>query len=262
MARVAASIPLNEWEKAVIAVALSWGAGVVDIVGYLSLHHAFVAHMTGNTVSSVLYGLDRNGPELLHRAAPIPAFFLGLLAGEVILESGKRRGRKHLAARALGLEAFCLAAFVALGLLRSGASDNFPETSTPTFVLLVGLIAVAMGVQSASLRKIGALTIFTTFITGTLTKLADDLACYLFWLRDRVKGRVRQRLGIALRLSPRQESFRAMVLLASLYLGYAAGSLVGAVGFHRWGVAIAAAPLGLVIAAVVVDLFRPMSPMP
>lgn len=259
---MAPSKPLQNWEKSIIAVALSWGAGVIDIVGYLSLHQAFAAHMTGNTVSSVLYGLDRDGPGLLHRLTPIPTFFLGLLAAEVIIESARRRGRRHIASRALGLEALCLAIFLALGLFRSGASANFRETSAPTFVLLIGLIAVAMGVQSASLRRIGALTIFTTFITGTLTKLADDLASYLFWLRDRVKGRLRQRLGVAMSLSPRRQSFQSVILLSALYLAYAAGALSGVTGFHHWGVAIAIGPLLLVSATVVVDLIRPMSPVP
>ena len=36
----------------------------------------------------------------------------------------------------------------------------------------------------AALRKIGALTLFTTFMTGTLTKLSNDLAEYFFWLHD------------------------------------------------------------------------------
>ena len=256
------STPLNEWEKASVAVALSWGAGVVDIVGYLSLHHAFVAHMTGNAVSSVLEAMDGNGAELFHRAIPIATFFIGLVAGEVVLETAKRRDYRHVASWALGLEAICLAAFLVAWLLRALAGRGFREPSAATFVLLVGLIAIAMGVQSASLRKVGALTIFTTFLTGTLTQLATDLADYLFWLRDRTRGRLRRRLGPALRLSPRQQSFRAVLLLASLFTAYALGALTGTAGFHRLGVIIVAAPLVLVVGAIAIDLIRPISPMP
>jgi uncharacterized membrane protein YoaK (UPF0700 family) len=258
---VASAKPFNKKEKAAIAVALSWGAGLVDVLGYLTLYHAFVANMTGNTVTSVLHGQQRNWPELFHRGVPIAAFFLGLLAGEVTLESAKRAKRCRIATRAFAIEAACLGAFLALGLLRFGSTPRV-RPSAPMFVVLVSLIAVAMGVQSASLRKIGALTIFTTFITGTLTKLANDMAIYGFWLRDATRGRTRQRLGAALRLSPRQESFQSMVILTALYIAYAMGALVGAEGFHRWGVAMAAAPLLLVVCAIVVDFVRPISPMP
>jgi len=254
--------PFSKKEKAAVAVALSWGAGLIDVVGYLTLYHAFVAHMTGNTVSTVLHGVERNWPDVLHRGVPIPAFFIGLLAGEITLEISKRRNRHRVTARALGLEALCLAAFLILGLLRFGATPHIREPSTPMFILLVSLIAAAMGVQSASLRKIGALTIFTTFITGTLTKLATDLADYLFWLRDRTRGRGSRRLTRALRLSARQESFQAVVLLSALYLAYVIGAFIGAIGFQHWGVAVAAAPLLLVLVAIVVDLIRPISPAP
>ena len=51
---MASPLPLSIKEKATLAVALSWGAGLIDVLGYLTLYQAFVAHMTGNTVSSVL----------------------------------------------------------------------------------------------------------------------------------------------------------------------------------------------------------------
>jgi uncharacterized membrane protein YoaK (UPF0700 family) len=253
--------PLSKKAKALVAVGLSWGAGLTDVVGYLTLHRAFTAHMTGNTVSTVMHAAEGSWREVLHRGAPIPAFFLGLLAGEIVLERAKRRRRRHVAARALGLEAICLGLFLALGLGWFGA-DRAPNPSPPLFLLLVLLVAAAMGIQSASLRKVGALTIFTTFITGTLTKLADDVAKYLFWLRDRTRGRTRRRLGKALRLSVRQEPFQSTVLLAALYLSYAVGALAGVEGFQRWGVAVAAAPLLLVLSAVAIDLLRPIAPVP
>jgi uncharacterized membrane protein YoaK (UPF0700 family) len=260
---VQSPLPLSNKEKAILAVGLSWGAGLIDVIGYLTLYHAFVAHMTGNTVSSVMHGMGHNWREMLHRGAPIPAFFAGLLAGEVALEAAKRRRRRHVASRALAIEAICLAAFLGFGTWILGAGPKAAaEPTTPQFVFLVALIAVAMGVQSAALRKVGALTVFTTFITGTLTKLAQDLSEYLFWLRDRTRGRFRNRLGKALRLSPRQESFQSVVLLALLYLAYGGGAVFGVFGFHRWGVTIAAAPLALVLVAIGADLARPISPVP
>lgn len=260
---VPAPLPLSNIEKATLAVGLSWGAGLIDVIGYLTLYHAFVAHMTGNTVSSVMHGMGHNWPEMLHRGTPIPAFFAGLLAAEVALEAAKRRGRRNIAGRALAIEALCLAAFLGFGRwILGGGPRAAAEPTTPQFVFLVALMAVAMGAQSAALRKVGALTVFTTFITGTLTKLAQDLSEYLFWLRDRTRGRVRARLGKALRVSMKQESFQSVVLLTLLYFAYAGGAVFGVYGFHRWGVTIAAAPLALVLVTIGVDLVRPISPVP
>lgn len=258
---MASAKPFNRKQKAAIAVALSWGAGLIDVLGYLTLYHAFVANMTGNTVTSVLHGVQGHWSETFHRGVPIAAFFVGLMPGEVTLESAKRAKRHRIAARAFAMEAICLGAFLTLSMLRFGPTMRV-RPSAAMFVLLVSLIAIAMGVQSASLRKIGALTIFTTFVTGTLTKLANDITVYCFWLRDVTRGRTRQRLGAALRLSPRQESFQSMVLLTVLYLAYAAGALVGAEGFYRWGLAMAAAPLGFVLCAMAIDIVRPISPVP
>jgi len=254
--------PLGHLEKAVLAVALSWGAGIIDAVGYLSLYKAFVAHMTGNTVSSVLHAFSRDWMDVFHRAMPIPMFFMGLMMGEIVLERAKRRRRRHVASRALAVEAMMLAAFLGAGLPLFGATPHIQGASPGEFGFLVAVIAVAMGVQSASLRKVGALTVFTTFITGTLTKLANDLSEYLFWLRDRTKGRFRRRIGPALRISGRQESFQSVVLLSALYVAYALGGLCGAAGFHWIGIAIAAIPLTLILAAIATDLLRPISPVP
>ncbi|HSU69320.1 MAG TPA: YoaK family protein [Tepidisphaeraceae bacterium] len=254
--------PLSHKEKTILAIALSWGAGLIDVLGYVTLYHAFVAHMTGNTVSAVLHGVEHNWREVLHRGTPIPAFFLGLLSAEAVLEWSKRRGDRRIAARAMSIEAACLAAFLGLGLSVLGPTPRVTDPSAAQFIALVALIAVAMGVQSAAMRKIGALTIFTTFMTGTLTKLAKDLCDYFFWLHDRTQGRLAQRFGSVLRLSPRQESFQSVILLTAVYFSYATGALCGAFGFHRWGVAIAAAPLTLVVVTVIADLVRPISPVP
>lgn len=252
--------PSQRLGKSLIAVALSWGAGLVDVVGYLVLDHAFVAHMTGNTVSTVLHGLEHNWPTMLHRGAPIPAFFIGLLVGEIVLEAARRRKSRCVASHALWIEAVCLAAFVGCGLALFGANSKVAATSLASFLLLLIPIAAAMGIQSAALRKVGALTIFTTFITGTLTKLANDVADYIFWFRDQTRGGFFLHVGQAIRLSPQQECFQAVVLLTALYCAYAGGALSGVLGFHHWGVAIVSAPLLLVLLAILVDQLHPLQP--
>lgn len=254
--------PLSHKEKAVLALALSWAAGSIDALGYLLLFKAFVAHMSGNTVSVVLHAVDGQALEVLHRGVPIPAFFLGLLTGELVLEAANRRRRRRIVWRSLVIEAVCLSAFILLGFTLCGPRPGTYPHSAAVFVLMTSLAALAMGVQNASLRRVGAVTIFTTHITGTLTKLANDLAEYLFWFRDRTRGRLAQRLAPTLRLSVRQTAFQAVILLSGLYLSYALGALAGALGFRRFGPGMAAAPLALVLGAILMDLLRPIAPAP
>ena len=136
---------LSKTEKAALSVALSWGAGLIDIVGYQFLYHAFAAHMTGNTVSSVLHAYQRNWPELLHRCAPVPAFFAGLLAGEITLERAKRGKGKHVAAQAFVIEAILLAVFLIVGWACYGATPHFRKASSGMFVFLISLNAYEAG---------------------------------------------------------------------------------------------------------------------
>ena len=43
--------PLTSLERVTIALLMTWTAGFVDIVGYVSLYGLYVSHMSGNTVA-------------------------------------------------------------------------------------------------------------------------------------------------------------------------------------------------------------------
>ena len=43
--------PLTTVEKVILALAMTWAAGFVDLVGYVSLYGLYTSHMTGNTVA-------------------------------------------------------------------------------------------------------------------------------------------------------------------------------------------------------------------
>jgi len=43
--------PLSWFEKLNLAFAMTWAAGFVDLVGYISLYGLYTTHMTGNTVA-------------------------------------------------------------------------------------------------------------------------------------------------------------------------------------------------------------------
>jgi uncharacterized membrane protein YoaK (UPF0700 family) len=91
--------------KSSIALCLTFAAGYVDIVGYLSVYHTFTAHMTGNTVHLGNYLFSRNQSEVAIAATVLIAFIVGSLAGRILIEAGARHKIRSIASLTLGFEA-------------------------------------------------------------------------------------------------------------------------------------------------------------
>jgi uncharacterized membrane protein YoaK (UPF0700 family) len=149
-----------------LLLALSFAAGYVDALSYLGLGRVFTANMTGNTVLLAI-GLARLDTDAAVRSSVALAGFLtGAAVGGAVVERDRvesiwPRG----VTLALAIEAIILCVFAA-GWLRVG--------DAPTALPMAGLIALsalAMGVQSAAIRRLEVSGIATTYITGTLTHL-------------------------------------------------------------------------------------------
>ncbi len=50
--------PLTAVEKVTLALAMTWAAGFVDLVGYVSLYGLYTSHMTGNTIAMAYIGVS------------------------------------------------------------------------------------------------------------------------------------------------------------------------------------------------------------
>jgi uncharacterized membrane protein YoaK (UPF0700 family) len=170
-------------EKAWLALILALTAGCVDAVGYVVLWKVFTAHMSGNSVSAAVHTGEGKSAEAFHRASPIPLFVLGVALGAALSEFLARKGHRRIFAVAVALEASLLLVFLLWGgpLLRDG---GIPEDVPWRFYALVALPTLAMGVQNATLRRVGGATVRTTYISGMLTNFAEQTVQYLFWLRD------------------------------------------------------------------------------
>src|SRR6266478_8354365 len=154
---------------------LTWAAGSVDAISYLGLGHVFTAMMTGNTV---LLGLAIGQGELLAALRSIVAlmgFSIGVFIGAIIVECDSEPAEwPAVVTGALALETVILGIFAAIFWL-------IGSTRPGVIYLLIILLALAMGIQSAAVRRLGVPGIATTYITGTLTSLMVDL---LGWLRS------------------------------------------------------------------------------
>src|SRR5437763_3958059 len=148
-------------------LALTFTTGLVDAVSYLALGRVFTANMTGNIV---LLGFGIAGSGGLPVVAPLVSlacFLLGAGAGGGLV---KRMGPRHpvLMSWAIGLEVLLLAVaavVAAATTVRPGHASAY---------VLIGLMAFAMGVRNAVVRRIGVPDLTTTVLTMTLTGLAAE----------------------------------------------------------------------------------------
>ncbi len=242
--------------KRTIAIVLTFAAGIVDIVGYMTVYHLFVAHMTGTTVHLGNELEIGAWPDVAKAGVVIASFVVGSVAGRSIIESGTRRGRRTVASITMAAEAALVLAFVWTGsiVLRQFAADTIPVGSA---CLLLGLLAVGMGLQTATLTRIGPLTIHTTFVTGMLNKLAQEITRWLFWLHDS-RGDHRRMADFVIG-SGKQKAFRNALFMAAIWVSYMMGSIAGTWMDFRWKVAALYLPVGILIASIFVDQVRPLS---
>jgi len=163
---------LREWEseRGTLLMALTWTAGYVDVIGYLALGGVFTANMTGNTVLLGLHLSLEQGAALVRALVALGGFGAGLLIGAVIVERARGGGAwPGSVSQALVLEIAVLGLF-ALGWHLMGA-----DRSSGRLHILIALLAAAMGIQSAAVRRLDVPGIATTYMTGTLTSAVTGL---------------------------------------------------------------------------------------
>lgn len=243
--------PLPTWGRALVVLALAWIAGYVDAVGYLALLGVYTSHMTGNTAALARYVAVKNWQQGLQHAWPLVAFVIGLMAGAILTELGRRRGYHSRLALVMVAEIILLS-ILARADPRQAAS-----------VLWLGLPALAMGMQTVTVTRVGEQRVYSTYITGSLSKFGEALTGYLFWLWDR--WRARRGAGQAspawLRPSQRDQLYRHALLNLGLWALFLAGAVSGATLADRYGLRALGWPmLGLAL-LVLLDWRHPIAPV-
>jgi uncharacterized membrane protein YoaK (UPF0700 family) len=245
--------PQSNPSKSTVALLLSFVAGSVDVVGFLTLHYVFTAHVSGTTAH---LGIDLAGHEWSEAAiaaAVVGAFFCGSVMGRIIIEIGARVQFRRIASVTLALEALLLALFVLE--MRTGTLSHF-SPSVQRVCWLLGSLGCAMGLQTATLTRIGPLTIHTTFVTGMLNKLSQLVSHVLFEtysLHRPAAGRQghwRER---------RRTAASQATFIAGIWFIYLAGALVGAFLDSHFGPPALYLGVILLSCAIAVDGVRPLS---
>jgi uncharacterized membrane protein YoaK (UPF0700 family) len=243
----------RESERTLAAVAVALGAvgGYVDALGFLLLYQLFAANMSGN---SILLGISLGRGQwsvALHQFLPIPLFVAGVALGAALGELLARRGVRRTMAVLLALELTLLAGFLVLTrpLVQSG---TIAVTDDLRLAWFTALLTVPMGIQNAAMRRVGAVAVRTTFVTGTLTSWAEaTVSRAIAPTTPRASGEPGPAAGEAAAHGP--DTVRPGRLLGALWLAYVVGAALGAWAVGRWAVDALALPLALLASLIVWD---------
>ncbi len=238
--------------KSAVALLLAFSAGFVDIVGYLALYQLFTAHMTGTTVQLAHWGATHDWRAAAIAAGILAAFVLGSVAGRIVIEMGSRVHVRSIASATLFLELLLLA-----GVIQIGQARNADGQSAHFVGVLLFMLACAMGLQTATLTRIGPLTIHTTFVTGMLNKLAQLVAHGIYRGYDFLRSRSDQEKLIH-RNRGLQEVHNALFIFA-IWLLYLTGAISGTLLELRWKLLALYVPVSALLITIAIDQVRPLS---
>jgi uncharacterized membrane protein YoaK (UPF0700 family) len=183
-----------------LLVGLTVVTGLVDAFSYLVLGHVFVANMTGNVVFLGFALAGAPGFSLAASALALVAFWAGAYAGGTL---GGRVGSHR--GRLLSITASVEAALIGVSLLLVALSSHALDASTR--YPLIALMAVALGLQNATARRLAVPDLTTTVLTLTITGTAADNA------QRTEDGRLRSTTG------------RRTVSVLSMFVGALVGAL-------------------------------------
>lgn len=273
----------REREKAWFAIWLAWVASFVDATGYLILLRLALSHMSGNTIHLGLEISRADWSTALAWLLPVPLFVIGILLGALIQEAARQLKMRSTFSVLLTLEAALLLAFILCADAAFGGRHG-AHLSGSQFFLLAALAAVAMGMQTATVHKVGGQPVRTTYITGMLSDFGEALAAVVISVLALLTGRPtptrsqenkfggtqgdQQQSGATNDEHDGQDqpdappaldhaALRRVLLLGALWLAYALGAASGAYAETRWSAAALFFPFGSLLCLIALDLIWP-----
>lgn len=189
-------VPRWAWAGAGI---LSFVAGVVNSIGFLSFQHQGVTHVTGTTTLLGIAAAQSNYHEAVHFFVILISFMSGcVLAGLVVGDTKLALGRRY--GFALLIESTLL--FIAVLLLRQSN------------IMGAYFASCACGLQNAIVSTYSGAVIRTTHVSGVVTDLGIFLGHFL--------------RGVPV-------DTRRIRLYLLLFSSFFSGSVAGSAGFFHFG---------------------------
>ena len=155
----------------VAAMLLAAASGATDTIGYLTLGHVFTSAMTGNLVLLGISLAHRDGERVGRVLVSLACFMAGAALGARLARSPEPDDPvwPRAITRSLAIEALIFVGY-AVWWWHIGRDPDVYAKAT-----LLGVGALALGIQSASMQRFGP-GLNTTFLSGSLTTLVSWLA--------------------------------------------------------------------------------------
>ena len=216
-------------ERDVRLLVLAASAGSADAWSYFGLGHAFVANMTGNTVILGLAVFQDHG-DMLHPAIALGCYAAGAMLGS-LFTGGVRPGTVW--ARAISWT-LMLEALLLLAAEAGWIAIHLHINHSPSLELLLGTLALAIGMQSGAMVQLKIPGIVTTYITGTWTTMLSGLV--------RLRGQEQQQT---------QETEKRLAMQAAVLTAYFLSAVLAGWLFRHLPLAVGVLPgLSVLLVAV------------
>ena len=203
--------------KFLIALALTGIAGCVDAIALLKLKHLFVSFMSGDSTHIAVSMGGGRWAEALFPAAIVALYLLGVIAGRLLAHLSRLWHRPLI-----------LLAEALLLLIAALVSETRLTVMLP--------MALAMGMQSSAMHRVGQTKVHLAYVTGTLVNFAEKMTDDLL-ARDR-----RQRWQ--------------WLPYFLQWLALVTGAVLGALAYGAWRIRALLAPAGtLAVLALITFIF-------
>jgi uncharacterized membrane protein YoaK (UPF0700 family)/predicted GNAT family acetyltransferase len=150
-------------------VVLTLVSGLVDAVCYLGLGRVFTANMTGNVVVLGFAAAGAPGFSVPATLTSLAVFLVGAAFATRLARRIPASKQARMLLVALATEAVFVGAGAVIAFSVPAVGHGWPR------YVVIALLAFAMGVRNASIRRLAVPDLTTTVLTMTLTGLAADL---------------------------------------------------------------------------------------
>jgi len=248
-------VHLSTADRILAALLLTIVGGFVDAIGWITLFHVFTANMSGNSIHIGMAASRLDLATDLRFCSAVVAYVAALILTRIALEAGARFGFRRVASFTFALEALLLLAFVYIASPLDGG--HVAQLDSPQHLALVAMLAFAMGMQTATLTHLGPLTVYTTFVTGSLTKFAESVTRVFFSMCDAVSSGMR--LSHFVGTLPRNRDAVSGIFLLGIWLSYIVGAALGAWTKSRWELHALYLPVGVLVLLIAFDIGHPIA---
>jgi uncharacterized membrane protein YoaK (UPF0700 family) len=221
-ARAAKPSPASDRALPPVLLALTLTTGLIDAACYLGLGHVFTANMTGNVVLLGFGLANAGGLPVIAPLVSLGFFALGAGGGGRLVRGLSREYERMIQIGvAVEVSLLLLAAIL--------AATTHVKVGSYAAYLVIALVALAMGLRNAVVRKLAVPDLTTTVLTLTLTGLASEAP-----LQAARKHSARRLLAVVAMLGG--ACIGALLEKQSLPLPLLAAATVAAVGFGMYAI--------------------------